>query len=128
MKIIVPYHSTEGNQTNQRIGRQKRQAHDEGILHSLQTVILLAGIDNKDENRGSGGRSCQLVLDRCALGVELWGYRVLCDVLVMRGERVARQTEGTDPDSCADIDSAVQTSVHLLIEVYQTNTSRTHMG
>jgi hypothetical protein len=88
-RSIVPYHSTEGNQTNQRIGRQKRQAHDEGVLHSLQTVILLAGIDNKDKNRGSGGGSCQLVLDRRALGVELWGYRVLRDILVMRRERVA---------------------------------------
>lgn len=126
--IIIAYHCTERNQTNQRIGRQKRQAHDEGILHSLQTIILLAGIDDKDENGGSGGWPCQLVLDCRALGVELWGYRVLCNILVMRRERVARETEGADPDSCADINSAVQASVHLLIEVYQIDMSRTHMG
>lgn len=31
-----------------------------------------------------------MVLDRRALGVELWGYRVLRDILVMRREGVAR--------------------------------------
>lgn len=128
MDTIVPYHCTEGNQTNQRIGRQKRQAHNEGILHSLQTVILLASVHDKDEDRGSGGGSCQLVLNRRALGVELWGYRILRDILVMRRKRVAGQTEGADPASCADIDSAVQVSVQLLAEVYQSNTPRTHMG
>jgi hypothetical protein len=104
--FVVAYHGTECNQTNQRIGRQNRQAQDEGILHGLQAVIFLASVDDENENRRSGGGPCQLVLDCRARRVELWWYRVLRDVLVMRRKRVARETEGANPDSCADVDSA----------------------
>jgi hypothetical protein len=84
----LSYHCAESNQTNQRIGGKKRQTHNERVLHGLQAVIFLASIDDKDEDRGSGGRSCQLVLDGCALRVEFGGYRVLRDVLVVRGKRI----------------------------------------
>lgn len=99
------YHCTVGNQTNQRIWWQKRQAHDKRVLESLKTVILLTSVDNVDKNGRSRSGSCQLVLDGGALRVEFWGYRVFGDILVVRREGIAHQTERADPNPRADIDS-----------------------
>lgn len=62
-----------------------------------------------------------MVFDRRALGVELWGYRVLGNILIMRRKRVTRETEWANPDSCADIDSARSRSAscyHLTLTLY----------
>lgn len=99
------YHGAVGDQTDQRIRRQKRQAHDERVLERLQAVILLASVHDIHKDRG-GGRSSQLILDRSTRRVELGGYRVLRDVLVVRREGVTHQTEGTNPDPRADVDGA----------------------
>jgi hypothetical protein len=59
--------------------------------------------------------------------VELGGYRVLRNVLVVRRKRVAHQTEGADPNPGADVDGARQeTSVHR--KTGEATTAHTHMG
>jgi hypothetical protein len=55
---ISPYHSAVGNQTDERIGRQQRQAHDERVPNRLQAVLLLASIDNEEKDRGRRGGAC----------------------------------------------------------------------
>ena len=86
------------------MGRQQRQAHDKRVLECLKTVILLAGIDGVKEDRRCRSRAGQLVLNSRVKGVQLGGYRVLSNILVVRRKRIAHQTERTDPDACSDVD------------------------
>src|ERR1700709_1859341 len=85
---VPPYHGSIGDQTNERIWRQQGQAHDERILEGLQTVIFLAGIHNVEEDWGGRGRACQLILDGGARGVQLWGYCVFRNILIVRRKGV----------------------------------------
>lgn len=107
------------DEAHQRIGRQQRQAQNERILNSLQTVLFLASVDDKEEDGGSWGWPRQLIFDGCALRVELRGYCVLRDILVMRGQWVAHQTERTDPDPGTNINRAVElVRVHPAITLH----------
>ena len=60
-----------------------------------------------------------MVLDGRAHGVELWGYRALCDILVVWRKGVSHETEGTDPDASADIDVALDMLASTYISVRQ---------
>lgn len=102
------YHCAVSDQTDQRIRWQQRQAHDERVLNCLKAVILLASIDHKQEDRGGRGWPRQLVLDCGAGRVELGGYRVLGNILIVRRKRIAHQTEWADPNTGADVDGAKQ--------------------
>ena len=105
--LIPAYHRAEGYQAHQGILGQQAQTHDQRVLQSLETLLLLANIDHIEEDgRGRGG-SGEPILDRGVGGVQLWRDRIRGDVLVVRRERVPGQAEGTDPKPGANIDLAV---------------------
>jgi len=85
---------------------QKAETHDEGLLQGGQAVLLLARIDNIEEDGGARGRSRESVLNGCVGRVKLWGDGIGGDVLVMRWERVSRQAERADPEAGAHINLA----------------------
>jgi len=99
-------HGTVGDQTDQGVGRQQTERHDDGILEGLQAILLLTCVDNEDEDWGHGSGSGQSVLDGGAGRVQLWGDGVLGNVLVVRWQAVTLQTEGADPYPCAHVDLA----------------------
>lgn len=59
----APYHSTIGDQPHQRMRGQQAQAHDQGVLESLQRILLLACIHNEQKDRGCLGGTGELILD-----------------------------------------------------------------
>jgi len=99
-------HSTVGNKTNKSILRQKAQAHDKRLLEGSQAVLLLARVDNIEEDRGAGRWSREPVLDGCVGRVKFGGNRIGCDVLIVRRQRVSGQTEGADPETSPYVDLA----------------------
>jgi len=100
-------HGFISDQTDQGVGRQQAERHDDRVLESLQTILLLTCVDDEDEDRGNGGGSSESVLDGGARGVQLWRNGVLRDVLVVRWQTIALQTEGADPYPGAHVDLAV---------------------
>ena len=113
------YHSAICDQSNQGILGEQAQAHDDGVLESLQAILLLAGIHDEQENRGRGSGPVEAVLDGSAAWVELRGDGFLGDVLVVGWERVPGQAEGAYPLPRAHINLtgeklvADRTSMHI---------------
>lgn len=85
---------------------QEAQAHDERLLEGSQAVLLLARIDDIEEDRGGGGGPRESVLDGGVGGVQLGRDRILGDVLVVWREGIPRKTEGADPQTGAHINLA----------------------
>lgn len=52
------HHGTVCNKSNQRVWREQAQAHDDRVLEGLQAVLLLACVDDKNED-GKNGRACR---------------------------------------------------------------------
>jgi hypothetical protein len=99
-------HSAERDQTDESIWREQTQAHDDRILQSLKTILLLTRIhqEQKDGRRWRG--SSQSVFDRGAVGVELGRDVMIVDVLVVRWKSVSLKTERANPKTSPDIDLA----------------------
>lgn len=97
------YHCPISDQPNERIRRQQRQAHNQGILQGLETIILLAGVHDEEEDWRSRGWAGQSVLNCRALRVKLWRDSIFSDILVVSREWVAHQTKGTNPDASSNI-------------------------
>jgi hypothetical protein len=111
----MSYHSAKCDQADQSIRGKQAQAHDDGVLERLQTVLLLACVDHEQKNRGRRCRSRQSIFDGGTVGVELGGHGILRDVLVMRRQRVSLKTERTDPEACSHIDLATLLSASGVI-------------
>lgn len=88
--------------------RQQAQTNDNTLPESLQVVLVQARIDYEKEDGGDLRRTGKGILDRRVLGEELGGEVLVRDVLVVRGERVALETEGADPELAAHVDLAVR--------------------
>jgi hypothetical protein len=104
--LQIAYHCAVCNQTDQGVLREQAQAHDDRVLERLQAVLLLASVDDEQEDRRRGGWARKAVLDGCAAGVQLWGDLLCRDVLVVRRQGVSLQTEGTYPHPGAHVDLA----------------------
>jgi hypothetical protein len=101
------YHGTVCDQADQRILREQAQAHDDRVLERLQAVLLLACVHDEYEDRRGLDRLRKAVLDGSAVCVQLWGYLLLRDVLVVRREVVTVETEGAYPHAGAHVDLTV---------------------
>ena len=121
LDIVCPresHHCAVCDQTDKGVLWQQAQAHDDRVLERLQAVLLLARVHDEQEDRGRGGRARQAVLDGGAAGVELWGDLLGGDVLVVRREGVALQTEGAYPHPRAHINLAEAESAEVVLVVH----------
>lgn len=99
-------HGTVGDETDESVGRKQAQADDERLAQGLEVVIVHAGVDDVEEDGWDLGRTAEGILDGGVLGKELCGEVGAGNVLVMRRECVARETEGADPKLSAHVDLA----------------------
>jgi hypothetical protein len=100
------YHGAVCDQPHQGVRGQQTQAHDDRVFQRLQAVLLLACVDDEQENRGEPRGSGKTVFDGGAVRVQFGRDLVGGDVLVMHGKLVAIEAEGTYPDAGAHIDLA----------------------
>lgn len=108
--LVMTYHCAVCDQTNQSVLWEQAQAHDDRVLERLQTVLLLASVDDEQEDRWRRCGAREAVFDGCAAGVKLWWDLLGRDVLVVRWQSVSLQTERTYPHPGAHIDLAVAES------------------
>lgn len=102
--IRSSYHCAICDQTNKGVCGQQAQAHDDGVLERLQAVLLLARVDDENED-GSASRGLgEAVLDGGTARVQLGRDLFLGDVLVVWRELVAVEAERAYPDAGAHID------------------------
>jgi hypothetical protein len=100
MRVCVElgtYHGTKGDKANKGVRWDKAQADDKSISQCLEILLVETGIYHKQEDWGNLGRAGKCILDSGVLWQEFSGKVGVGDVLVMRGEGVARKTEGAYP-------------------------------
>ena len=56
-------HGAVGDETDEGVGRDQTQAHDEGVTESLEIIFIETSVDNEEENRRDLGRTGERVLD-----------------------------------------------------------------
>lgn len=105
--VYVRYHGAVGDQTHPGILRKQAQADNKGFFKSLEVVVIEARIDDVEEDRGRRRDSVEVVLDGGVFGQQLSRQIRVRDILVVRRECIALQTERTDPELASDIDLAL---------------------
>ena len=105
------YHRSVCDQTDQAIRRQEAKRHDDRILERLQAILLLASVDDKDEDGRNWCWSSKPVFDGGATGVELGWYLLFGDVSVVWREVVTLQAKRANPYPSAHVDLADKGSV-----------------
>jgi hypothetical protein len=83
--LRVSYHCAESDQADQGIRRKQAQAHDDRVLERLQAILFLACVDNKHKNGGRRCWSSKAIFNGGAVWVQLGGYLLGRDVLVVWG-------------------------------------------
>ena len=114
--VLVPElvhldHGAERDEAHERVRRQQAQAYHERLAERLEVVRVHARVHHVEEDGRDLSGPAQRVLDRGVLGQQLRRQVRVADVLVVRGERVAREAEGADPQLAAHVDLAVGVSV-----------------
>lgn len=107
-RVKRAHHGAIGDEADEGVGREEAERDDDALLEGLEVVVLEARVDDKEEDGRDLGGARQGVLDRGVLWQELGGQVRGRDVLVVRGEGVALEAEGADPQLAADVDLAVR--------------------
>lgn len=87
--VLLPYHGTISDQSDQGMGRQQAQADDQRVLQGLEVILINAGVNNVQENGRNLCTSGQSVLDGCVFGEQFCREVGVGDVAVVWRELVA---------------------------------------
>ena len=107
------YHRSKSDEANKRVWRKQAQAHNQRVLESFERVLLLAGIDDKQEDGRGGCGAREHILNGGVVGRQLERPRIGADVLVVRRKLVALQTERAYPQLCAGVDLTASPSAPI---------------
>lgn len=98
----------EGDESDKGILRQELDGLGDGGPQEADLLLNDARVDDEEEDGGHvrGGVGGGIVLDGSVVGEELGGEVVVGDGGVVRGEVVAVEAEGADPDLGDEVDHA----------------------
>lgn len=91
------HHSAVCDQTNQSKWRDQAETDNKRVTESLEIVLVQTCVHDKQEYRGNLCGARKGVLDCGVFWQEFSGKISVRDILVVRGEGIALQTEWTDP-------------------------------
>lgn len=97
-------HGAVRDETDERVRREHGERDDEDVPKRLEVVRVEAGVNDEEEDGRDLGRAGEGVFDGRVLGQELGREVVGREVFVVRGEGVALETQGADPELCADVE------------------------
>lgn len=103
------YRLAESDQTNEGILREEVEREQQRVLQCLKLLLpigLDAEIDGEQKHWREASVARQHILERGVGRVHLCREPVLVDVGVLRGERIALETEGADPELACEIETA----------------------
>lgn len=121
-------HGSVGDESDEGVRGDHAEGDDEHVAEGLEVVCVEAGVDDKQEDGRHLRRPGERVLDRRVLWQQFGREVVGGQVLVVRRERVALQTERADPQLRSDVELAAESNVHQERETVMENRQHTSDG